>query len=283
MKSIVNSTGLLSKRPFMLVSFIVIMISCSKSDNTTSNATNSNGANAYCKTVSWEDTNGRTGVFTGTITNNRYNLTSVSYSENPNRTGYVSFSYDASGNLMNQKGFTVTYNQGRLVKYVVDLSLVSKATGTATYTFDSNGYLTNISDVGSDENGPLSLSITYTYDDNGDPVHIVGHGTQTLSQGPGTVDYDITADYLTDKPQLLPFNPIAAPFAVYFAYQPFLSKHLVNKWVLKQNTIVVGYVIPSVNFTYQYNYTYDADGRVATMYHSGNPNNIYTFTYSGCN
>jgi len=282
MKSIVNSTGLLFRGPFMLVSFILIMISCSKSDNSTSNPT-SNAINTYCKEISWEDTNGRTGVFTGTLTNNQYDLTSVSYSENPNTTGYVSFSYDASGKLMNQNGITVTYNQGRLVKYVVDLSLVSKATGTATYTFDSNGYLTNISDVGSNENGPLSLSVTYTYDVNGDPVHIVGHGSQTLSQGPGTVDYDITADYLTDKPDFLPFNPIDAPFTVYFAYQSFLSKHLINKWVLKQNTTVAGNALPELDFTYQYHYTYDANGRVETMYHSGNPNNIYTFTYSGCN
>ncbi len=274
MKSIVNSSRLLSGRPFILASFIVVMISCSKSDNTTSNVTS-----AYCKEISWEDTDGRTGAFTGELKNGQYELQSVTYSENPNKTAYVGFSYDASGHLMDQNGITATYDQDNLVKYVVDLSVVSKGTGTATYTFDTDGNLTNITNIGSDANGPFSLSFTYTYDENGDPVHIVGHG----SQSSGTVDYDITADYLTDKPSLLPFIPLDAPFSIYFANQTFLSKHLIDKWVLKQTTTISGYPVPPVNFTYQYNYTFDVNGRVETMYHSGNPNNIYTFTYSGCN
>jgi len=280
MKSIVKHFPLLLRRMGIISAFIIIAFSCTKTNDTTSG---NNTAVKYCKTIGWENTVGQSGVFTAALTGGHYDLTSVSYSENANTTGYVSFSYDAAGKLMNQNGLTVTYNQGQLAKYVVDLSLVSKATGTAAYSFDSNGYLTNISDIGSDEKGPFSHSVTYTYDSNGDPVHIVGHGSITTTQGTGTIDYDITADYLTDKPGLVPLVPIAVPFTVYFTYGQILGKHLINKLVIKQNETVPGITIPELDFTQQYTYTYDSNGRVSTMYHSGNPTNIFTFDYSGCN
>jgi hypothetical protein len=43
-----------------------------------------------------------------------------------------------------------------------------------------------------------------------------------------------------------------------------------------------GMAIPEINFTQQYTYTYNTDGFVATMVHTGNSNNKYTFTYSDC-
>jgi hypothetical protein len=280
MKAIVKPTGFLSGRLLIMAFFVLILISCSKSDNSSAMT---NATLSYCKAISWTDTDGRTGTFIGTLENGHYELTSVSYKEPLTTGGSVIFSYDASGHLMNQTGLTVTYNQDTLEKFVADLSLVSKATGTATYTFDSNGYLTNISAVGSDDNGPLSYTVAYTYDSNGDPVHVVGHGSQTTSQGISIDDYDVTATYLTDKGSLIPFIPIAAPFTAYFAFANCLSKHLINNWIIKENISVAGISQPELDFTFQYTYTYDTDGKVSTMVHTGNPNNIYTFTYTGCN
>ena len=60
--------------------------------------------------------------------------------------------------------------------------------------------------------------------------------------------------------------------------------HLINKWVINiTGTDTDGAAIHPINFTQQYTYTYNTDGRVATMVHTGNSNNIYAFTYSGCN
>jgi hypothetical protein len=280
MKSIVKQIPPVSGSLAIAVVAVIFAFSCTKTNDTTSG---NNTAVKYCKTMSWNDTNGRTGTFIGSLGNVNYELTSVSYKEPSTTGGSVIFSYDASGHLMNQPGLTVTYNQDQLVKYVVDLSFVSKSTGTSTYSFDTNGYLTNISDVGSDENGPFNHSIAYTYDSNGDPVHIVSHGNITVAQGTATIDNDIRADYLTDKPEMIAFSPIAVPFTVYFTYGQILGKHLINKLVIKQNETSPGITIPELDFTQQYTYSYDSNGRVSTMYHSGNPNNIYSFTYSGCN
>ena len=281
MKTIVKPTGFLSARPVILASFIVILISCSKSDNTVLDQTKATPS--YCNTISWTDTDGRIGSFTGTAQNNQYELTGVSYKEPLTTGGSASFSYDASGHLEDQTGLTVNYNKDTLVNFVADLSLVSKATGTATYTFDSYGHLTNISAVGADDTGPLSYTVTYNYDSNDDPTVVVGHGSQTTSQGISIYNYSVTADYLTDKGSLVPFIPIAAPFTAYFGFANCLSKHLINKWSIKENISVAGKAQPELDFTFQYTYTYDANGRVSTMVHTGNPNNIYTFTYPGCN
>jgi len=42
-----------------------------------------------------------------------------------------------------------------------------------------------------------------------------------------------------------------------------------------------GHLINGSGFAYTY--TYDTNDYVATMVHTGNPNNIYTFTHSDCN
>jgi hypothetical protein len=181
--------------------------------------------------------------------------------------------------LNDQPGWTFTYDAEKLVKLVV-----GDATGTITYTFDTNGHLTKTDIEGSDENGTTSLKYNYTYDVNDDPVKIVAHAISTSSSGTSTADYDITADYLTDKSNFLPLVPEATPFSIYYAYSFYLSKHLINKWVIKINgTDEQGAAIPQMNFTQQYTYTFDDNGNVATMVHTGNSKNVYTFTYSGCN
>lgn len=272
---------------------LVIAFSCSKTNDTvstkttTSSSTTGSGSNntvKYCGSITWSNTNTQSGNFTGTLVNNVYELKSVTYKDNSTSTpGVVNFQYDASGNLQNQPGITFTYANNILAKAVVDLAAVSRVSGSATLTFDTNGHLTNLNTM-SPDSGAINLSVVYTYDINDDPVHIVAHGTQTLLTGTNTIDLDGTADYLTDKPSLLPYVPMISPFTSYFGYFTILSKHLINKLVVVQNvTTNLGVKLPVLNITHQYTYTYDASGKVVSMFHSGNPANIYTFTYSGCN
>lgn len=84
--------------------------------------------------------------------------------------------------------------------------------------------------------------------------------------------------------RMVPMVAEATPYSIYYAYVFYLSKHLINKWVIKINgTDEQGVAIPQMNFTQQYTYTYDDNGNVATMVHTGNSKNVYTFSYSGCN
>lgn len=63
-----------------------------------------------------------------------------------------------------------------------------------------------------------------------------------------------------------------------------MSKHLINKWQIKINgKDEIGVALKEINFTQQYTYTYDANGKVATMVHTGNSKNIFTFAYTECN
>lgn len=180
--------------------------------------------------------------------------------------------------LNDQPGWTFTYDAGKIVKIVR-----GDATGTGTFTFDTNSHLTKTEINSTDDTGTLNLTFTYTYDVNDDPVKITGHAVSISSSGTSTGDYDITAEYLTDKSNFLPLVPEIAPFSVYYAYTFYLSRHLINKWVIRINgTTDQGAAIPTINFTQQYTYTYDTNGNVATMVHTGNSKNIYTFTYSGC-
>jgi hypothetical protein len=257
------------------------MISCTKSSNTPTNT-----AVKYCKTVSWSDTSGRNGSFTGSLINGQYELTDMSFTGVQQTPASVSFTYDASGHLMNQTGLTVTYNQGILVNYVIDLSLVGALPGTETYTFNASGQLTNVTVAASDVHGPISLSSNYTYDSNGDPVHIVGHGAETIENQTTTVDYDITVNYWEDKLALLTSVPIAAPFTVYFnTYGSILSRHLINQMTVTQTT-TMGSASEILDLSPIFLYTYDSSGRVATMKltpPSGVAPNVFTFAYSGCN
>jgi YD repeat-containing protein len=168
-----------------------------------------------------------------------------------------------------------------LVKIVVS---DGTATGSGTFTFDTKGHLTNTVLSSSDDQGTTTATYTYTYDTNDDPVKIIGDATSTDNTGTSKAHYDITADYLTDKLIFFPLTPEITPFTIYFAYTFYSSMHLINKWVINiTGTDTDGTALHPINFTQQYTYTYDTDGRVATMVHTGNSKNIYTFTYSGCN
>jgi hypothetical protein len=277
MKTIIRSYPHFSMRMIMAGFFIFLVFSCSKKTNTPTDV-----ATHYCGTIDWSNQIGLSGYFTGAIINGHYLLGAVSLTENGTET-FKSFhrTNNTSQILNDQAGMTFTYNQDKLVKIVMS---DGTGTGTGTFTFDTNSHLTDTDIESSDETGTSSMKYTYTYDINDDPVKIVGHLISTSSSGTSTADYDITADYLTDKSNFLPLEPEIAPFTVYFAYGFYLSRHLINKWVIKINgTTDQGAAIPTINFTQQYTYTYDTNGNVATMVHTGNSKNTYTFTYSGCN
>jgi hypothetical protein len=254
-------------RSITIVAFFVFFVfACSKNnDNPSSKAVK------FCGSVDWTSTLGQSGYFKGALTNSTFGLTSVKL----NNTTLV-FNRDASGHLMNDNlGNTFTYDKDNLVKIVT-----GTATGLITFTFDTNSHLTQTHVQNQDDNGSTELTLNYTYDTNGDPVKITGLGVLISSSGTTTSNYDITADYLTSKDSFLPLLPELAPFTPEFAYSWFLSTHLINKWLIKITTTTGGQVNTS-NITQQYTYKYNTDGKVATMWHSSN--NIYTFTYSGCN
>ena len=280
MKSKLNSTRLLSGKPLVLA-LVIFMISCTKSSITPANS-----SIKYCKTISWTETSGSYGSFTGALINGQYELTSLTYSELGKNPGTINFTYDASGHLMNQAGLTVTYNQDVLVNYIVDLSYVSSATGTDTFTFNTSGQLTNESAVGTNDSGPITFSSDFTYDSNGDPVHITGHATQITNNQLETDTYDITVNYWEDKATLIAYVPIAAPFSTYFnVFGSLLSKHLINQMSVTL-TSSIGSQSEVATFSPIYLYTYDANGRVATMkktVQSPLSSNVFTFTYTGCN
>jgi YD repeat-containing protein len=259
----------------MGVFFIFLIFSCSK------NKDNSPDISAhYCGDIDWKNNLGLSGYFSGVLENGQFDLVAVSTTED----GIDNFhafhrTNDNSVILNDQPGWTFTYDAGKIVKLVL-----GDATGIATYTFDTNSHLTKTEIQSTDEDGTTKqLIFSYTYDVNDDPVKITAHGVEISSTGTSTSDYDITADYLTDKLNFLPLSPEITPFTIYFSYSWFLSRHLINKWVIKINgTTEQGVAIPQINFTQQYTYTYNADGNVATMVHSGNNNNKFTFTYSDC-
>jgi YD repeat-containing protein len=263
------------KKMMIGVTYVALVFSCSKNTDTPTDV-----ATHYCGTIDWKNTIGLSGYFSGAIIDGQYNLVAESLTNNGTDAFHAFHRTNNTSVILNdQPGWTFTYDAGKIVKLVV-----GDATGSTTFTFDTNGHLTNTDVESSDNTGTLSLKYTYTYDINDDPVKIAGHGISTSSSGTSTSDYDITADYLTDKVNFIPLVPEITPFTIYYSYSWFLSRHLINKWVIKINgTTDQGAAIPTINFTQQYTYTYDANGNVATMVHTGNSKNIYTFTYSGCN
>ena len=275
MKTIIRSYPHFSKKMIMAGFFIFLILSCSKKTDTPTDI-----ANHYCGTIDWKNTLGLSGTFGGVILDGQYALVSVLITSDGTDTFHAFHRTNNTSVILNdQPGWTFTYDAGKIVKLVT-----GDGTGTSTFNFDTNSHLTNSDIESSDETGTSSLKFNYTYDANDDPVKIVGHLVSTSSSGTATADYDITADYLTDKVNFLPLVPEITPFTIYFSYSWFLSRHLINKWVIKINgTTDQGVAIPTINFTQQYTYTYDANGNVATMVHTGNNNNTYTFTYSGCN
>jgi YD repeat-containing protein len=275
MIKIFNRYPLFSKRIVIAAVFISLVFSCSKNNSDPVKV-----ANKYCTEIDWSNSTGVSGYFKGALANAIFGLTSESVTDN-GISKNITFNRDASGHLINESGFTYTYNQDQLVKIVAS---DGTATGSGTFTFDTKGHLTNTVVKSSDDQGSTTATYTYTYDTNDDPVKIIGDATSTDNTGTSNAHYDITADYLTDKLIFFPLTPEITTFSIYFTYTFYSSMHLINKWVINiTGTDSDGTALHPINFTQQYTYTYDTDGRLATMVHTGNSNNIYTFTYSGCN
>jgi len=256
----------------MIMAIVIIAFSCTKSNDTTKS-----NAVKYCGTISWSNSkNNQSGIFTGDAASGSYRLTDVQYTENTN-SGHYPLHYDSNGHLINdQSGVTYTYTQNYLSKINVDLQ---NGNGNGSYNFDSNGHLTTgiMNFTSSGYTG--TMTGTYTYDSNDDPVGFSATGTVSTQQGPVTLNIQGVGDFLLDKTSFLPFDPLFAPPSSYFSFIPFVSKHLLNKWVI---TISSNVLSPTVQ-TAQYAYTYDANGNIATMTRSDNPNSTYVFTYSNCN
>jgi len=274
MKSITNRYPLFFKRMIMAGFFVILAFSCSKKTDTPTDITNH-----YCGTVDWKNTLGLSGTYGFVILSGQIDLVSVITKEDGNEYFHAFHRTNETSVILNdQPGWTFTYDAGKIVKLVM-----GDATGTSTFTFDTDSHLTKTEIQSTDESTTTHLTFTYTYGVNDDPIKIIGHAISTSSSGTSTADYDITAEYLTDKLNILPFVPEITPFSIYYAYTFYLSKHLIDKWQIKINgTTDQGTAIPQINFTQQYTYTYDTEGNVATMVHSGNNNNKFTFTYLDC-
>jgi hypothetical protein len=273
MKALIKRYPLFSKRIVMAVFFVMLVFSCSKVTN------DPNLANNYCGTINWSNTLGSSGSFSGTIVDDHYHLETVKFTEDGNGSTHVFHRANSTNVILNdQAGWTFTYEAGTLVKLIV-----GDPTGTVTYSFDTDSHLTKTEIQSTDETGTVQLIFTYTYDVNDDPVRIVGHAVSITSTGTSTGDYDITADYVTDKVNFLPLVQEVTPYSIYYAYTFYLSRHLINKWVIKiTGTDEDKKPITPITFTQQYTYTYDVNGNVTTMVHTGNSNNKFTFTYSDC-
>jgi len=277
MKIIVKPGSLRPGRLVIAVSTVLMALSCSKSNDS---ATPTKSTLKYCATTSWSNTDGQSGTFTGAAVDGSYALVYVEYKDSNGDVGGFPLHYDSNDHLKNdQPGVTYTYTQNYLSQIHVDLQ---NGNGNGSYNFDSNGHFTSgvINFTSQGASGPLNA--TYTYDSNEDPVKISAVGTLSTQQGLANIDLEVTGDFLTEKTSLLPFIPVFAPASGYFSPYPFLSKHLLNKWVATLTASLGGQNL-TYNFSYQYSYTYDDNGNVATMVNTGNSNNIYTFTYTDCN
>lgn len=268
MVSISKPGTIMSRSLVMITAILIIAFSCSKSNET-------DNSNKYCGTISWSTTDGRSGVLTGSTVNGNYRLTDAKFNEN-GVPGEIILHYDSNGKLINdQAGVIYTYTQNYLSQINIDLQNNS---GNGNYNFDSNGHLTS-GNVNFTTQGFLgAMTGDYTYDSNDDPVNFSASGTVTTPQGPITLNIQATGDFLTDKINFLPYTPIIAPATSDFSFIPFLSKHLLNKWVIS----ISGTGITTIQLTHQYTYTYDANGNVSTMIKSDEIGNTYSFTYTDC-
>jgi len=275
MKKMITHYPHLSKRMIFAGFFVLLVFSCSKNTDNPANT-----AAKFCGTINWSNTLKLSGYFKGELINDKYGLTSANITDDGSGKT-TTLSRDGSGHLVNQVGWNFTYDQDNLVKIVAADGIGS---GTGTFTFDTNSHLKSLVLYNNDNSETSTATWNYTYDNNDDPVKITGHLESTSSTGTIKADYIITADYLTDKPNFISLVPEVAPFTIYFAYNFYLSKHLINKWVIN----ITGkdeddIALTPINFTLQYTYTYDSNDRVSTMVHTGNSSNKFTFTYSDCN
>jgi hypothetical protein len=278
MKSILKFNTLLSRRLVIIVAFVIIIVSCHKTDNTVSSPKT---AAKFCGTMSWSNSVEQSGIFTGSTANGSYTLTDIQFTENGN-TGDYQLHYDTNGRLINdQTGVVYTYTQNYLSQIAVQ-ELVSDGNGAGSYNFDSNGHLTTgiITFTSSELTG--TITGTYTYDSNEDPVRFVATGVLNTPDGPMNYNLEIDGNFLLDKTSLLPFNPVFAPASSYFSIIPFLSKHLLNYWEVSFGGTINNKQVTPKHSTISYTYSYNADGNVATMVNDGNLSNTYSFTYSNC-
>jgi hypothetical protein len=271
MKTLHQYSRPIAKIMTMSTLFVFLVFACSKNSKDPSTGL------SFCNTVDWSSSLGLSGYFTGSVANGQFGLSAVDIKDNGKDTFLAYHRTNNTSQILNdQSGITYTYDQDKLVKIEQ-----GNGTGKITFTFDVSSHLTQTHVQNTDNTGTSELILTYTYDTNGDPVKIIGHAV-TISNGETSIgDYDITADYLTDKTNFLPLIPEIVPFTPYFAYSWYLSQHLINKWQIKITVTPSTGPVTTINVTEQYKYTYDNDGRVATMSHSAN--NVFTFTYSGCN
>jgi YD repeat-containing protein len=271
MKSFVTILPKLSRSMVMLMAFLVMVLSCKKSTENTLGPTQIK----YCSSIDWSNTVGQSGTFTGAYVDGKYNLVYSEYKDPNGTVGGFPLHYDAKDHLISdQPGVTYTYNVDTLTK----ITVLNGTNGNGSYKFDGKGRLVGGVMNFTSQGMTGTATGTYIYDSDEDPVKFSGTGTLSTPQGPLNIDLEITGDFLTDKESLLPFQPEFAPASSYFSLIPFTSKHLLNKWDVSYSGGGI-----STKFTIQYTYTYDADGNVATMVNTGNSNNKYTFTYSGCN
>ncbi len=269
MKSLPGLSHFLGKNLLLFASFLIVMFSCTKSTDNPMGPTQIN----YCTTIDWSNNSGQSGSFTGDYVDGIYFLKNMQYTENGIPGGFP-LHYDANNHLINdQPGVIYTYSGDTLTNFTI----VNNSKGNGTYNFDSKGRLIG-GVINLTESGMTgTVTGTYFYDSNDDPVKFSASGTLSTPDGPISIDLEVTGDFLTDKASLLPFQPEFAPASSFFSIIPFTSRHLLNKWNVSYSG--TGF---STKATLQYTYTFDTNGNVATMVHTGNSSIIYTFDYSGC-
>jgi hypothetical protein len=276
-----NNNSMNSELKFLLISFRKTMIAivvitglfaCSKSKNDPPNPL------TYCGTINWINQIGMSGYFTGSVAGSNFYLKKTNYNDGTEK--ITEYHRDSKNHILNDQSsiFSVTYVQDNITRMVM-----GSGNSTIAFSFDMLSHLTSTQVITTEISNSTNLILNYSYDTNGDPVTITGHGTNTSASGTATSDYTITADYLADRNNFIPPLPEITPFTTYFAYSWFLSKHLINKWQIHITGISADGTPFTLNFTQQYTYTFDTNGRVLTMVHTGNSNNKFTFSYTGCN
>lgn len=270
--SIPRQNSIYFRKIVFIIVFILTTFACSKNKNDPPNPL------TYCGTINWINQIGMSGYFTGSVTGGNFYLTKTDYNDGTEK--ITEFHRDSKNHILNDQSsiFSVTYVQENITRMVM-----GSGNSTITFSFDMLTHLTSTQVVNSDISNSTTLTLNYLYDTNGDPVTIMGHGTSTSSSGTTTSDYTITADYLANRNNFIPPIPEITPFTTYFAYSWFLSKHLINKWQIHITGVLPDGTPFTLNFTQQYTYTFDTNGRVLTMVHTGNSNNKFTFSYTGCN
>ena len=230
--------------------------SCTKSNDPNAQST----AGSLCKEVDIKTT------FTNTDLKFNFDdkLRLVGLSVTDGTTETRTYTYGSDGKLNDPSGdISTDYKNGVLDFVFLDGAL---------FAFNPAGQLTNAQLTGG---GNETIAYTYSYDANGDPVAIKG----VITGSSGTESDNYVLDYLPDKLNGLPGTqqPQFVWLSTYFYAVPFTSKHLLNKWV--RNWTAGG---KSYSFTQQYTYTFDGQGRITQLVHTGNSKNFFNFTYAQC-